>query len=239
MTVEVRRARDSDREAIARFVTESYGEGAPYKGGQRFEWQFLSCPFKIPGGIPMWVAVDGGRVVGHIGAQGTEVWLDGHTYPGAWLLDLMVSEEYRGQSLGQRLYHAARDCSTFVIAINMADASRRIGLREGCMLLGEVPRYTRLVRPTAQAVKQYVMHRTRRHKQVRAFARVATALQAHRVAQLSLRAGLSVRDAVSHLPEVDAVEINEVEAFGSEAEQLWVRSHHSPTGSLRRVEMAS
>jgi hypothetical protein len=235
MNIEVRRALDSDVPAIGRFLPEVHGDAAKFKGAERFDWQFRNCPFPLAGGLPVWIAVDGDRVVGLIAAQGIQVWLDGVQYPGAWLVDLIVNPAYRGHSLGQRLYHAAKDCSFIVMGLNMAQASRRIGLNEGCVQLGPVQRFNRLTRPSANDVKRYVLHRTRRRKKAHAAARAVTALQGHRLAHAGLYAALSLRDAFRPLPGSSDLEVSEVTRFGHDAESLWHRVKPQIRAGIPRV----
>jgi hypothetical protein len=81
IAIEVRKASRSDRPAIARFLEEAYGTRAQYKTASRWTWQFLDNPFGPEDGdeVPIWIAVDGDRVVGQTAVQNGLVQVDGET----------------------------------------------------------------------------------------------------------------------------------------------------------------
>ena len=71
IAITMRKASRYDRPAIARFIEEAYGARAQYKATPRWTWQFIDNPFGRRHGdeVPIWVAVDGDRVVGQIAVQ--------------------------------------------------------------------------------------------------------------------------------------------------------------------------
>ncbi len=64
--VEGRRAHLSDYPAIAAFLREAYEDLAPFKGEERWHWQFTNNPYRDHSDehAPVWIADDAGRVVG-------------------------------------------------------------------------------------------------------------------------------------------------------------------------------
>jgi len=104
----VRKASRSDRPAIAKFIEDAYGARAQYKATPRWTWQFIDNPFGPGGGdeVPVWVAVDGNRVVGQVAVQNGLLQVDGETVEAGWAVDIMILPSHRGAGLGHRLHDA-------------------------------------------------------------------------------------------------------------------------------------
>src|SRR4051812_47404055 len=163
MTIEVRQACVADRDSIEQFILEAYAEVAPYKGKARWTWQFLENPSRPNSDdrVPVWIAVDGARVVGQFCLQWTTLRVDGAVHPAGWLLDFMVLPSYRGRSLGHRLGAAVVEKAPVLLGLTMAEASRRVLEKQGGITLGPLPQYTKLVRSDADTVRRYVTLRTK------------------------------------------------------------------------------
>src|SRR5690606_6323523 len=57
--VEVRRATHGDRAALFDFIRTAYPDRWQFKIPHRWEWQFEKNPFRQPGLLPVWIALDG------------------------------------------------------------------------------------------------------------------------------------------------------------------------------------
>ena len=106
--VEVRRARLSDYPAIAAFLREAYEDLAPFKGEERWRWQFTNNPYGDHSDeyAPVWIADDAGRVVGQIAVQQGSLEIEGAVHSAGWIVDVIILPSHRGLGLGHRL-HAA------------------------------------------------------------------------------------------------------------------------------------
>ena len=124
----MRKASRSDRPAIAKFIEEAYGTRAQYKATPRWTWQFIDNPFGPTGGdeVPVWIAVDGDRVVGQIAVQNGLLQVDGKTLEAGWALDIMILPVIAGSGIGHRLHEAVVNEVDVLMALTMADASRRM-----------------------------------------------------------------------------------------------------------------
>ena len=92
MSISIRRARIEDRTAIEHFIRRAYQELAPFKGPDRWCWQFVENPF-LPDGhgfVPVWIALDCEEIVGQIAAQATDVQVNGKVYSAGWIVDVMI-----------------------------------------------------------------------------------------------------------------------------------------------------
>ena len=99
IAIVVRKASRSDRPAIAKFIEDAYGARAQYKATPRWTWQFIDNPFGPGGGdeVPVWVAVDGDRVVGQVAVQNGLLQVEGETFEAGWAVDIMILPATGGQ----------------------------------------------------------------------------------------------------------------------------------------------
>lgn len=228
IAVVVRKASRSDQPAIARFLEDAYGARATYKALPRWTWQFIDNPFASRDGdkIPVWIALDGERVVGQIGVQEARLQVDGRTFDAGWAVDIIILRSHRGAGLGHRLHDAVVNDVDILMALTMADASRRMAERHGCVTLGEVDQLTRWARLDGASVRRYLLLRTANHHWPHVAARIACSVfQVHVLFPHLANPLLLVRDYVkrSSRPR-GATSVVELDRFGPEIDELWERT---------------
>jgi predicted N-acetyltransferase YhbS len=228
MPVIVRQASSSDRPAIAQFIEDAYGQLAPYKATPRWTWQFIDNPFGRPEGdeVPIWVAVDGDRVVGQIAVQNALLEVDGQAFQAGWAVDIMILDSHRGAGIGHRLHDAVASDVDILMALTMAHASRRMAEKQGRVALAEVHQLTRWVRLDAPTVRRYLLLRTANHRWAQVAARLAcTVFRFDRLFPRVVNPFLRLRDFVrqSRRPS-ETTMIDEVECFGHEIDDFWDRT---------------
>jgi GNAT superfamily N-acetyltransferase len=228
IAVIVRKASRSDRPAIARFIEDAYGSRAPYKATPRWIWQFIDNPFARQQGdeVPIWVAVDGDRVVGQIAVQKGLLQIDGQTFEAGWAVDIMLLRSHRGAGIGHRLHDAVAGDVDILMALTMAQASRRMAERHGCVTLADVRQLTRWVRLDAESVRRYLLLRTANHRWAHRAARLScNVFQFHRLFPRLANPLLRLRSFVAQWPRgPEASSIVEVDRFGPEIDDLWART---------------
>jgi GNAT superfamily N-acetyltransferase len=228
MAVVVRKASRSDRPAIARFIEDAYGELAQYKATPRWTWQFIDNPFGRPEGdeVPIWVAVDGDRVVGQIAVQNALLEVDGETFEAGWAVDIMILGSHRGAGIGHRLHDAVANDVDILMALTMAQASRRMAEKQGRVALAEVHQLTRWVQLDAGTVRRYLLVRTANHRWAHVATRLScTFLQFDRLFPGLVNPFLRLRDWVTQ-PRRRSRDtlVDEVDSFGEEIDELWDRT---------------
>jgi GNAT superfamily N-acetyltransferase len=223
----VRRATRADQSAIARFVEEAYGARAQYKATPRWTWQFIDNPFGRRQGdeIPVWVAMEGDRVVGQIAVQYALLQVEGKTFEVGWAVDIIMLPSHRGAGIGHRLQEAVVGDVDILMAISMAEASRRLAERQGCITLAEVHQLTRWVRLDAVSVRRYLLLRTAHHRWAHVLARLfCCVFQFHLLFPRLANPLLRMRDLVKRSRRGPKATIVEVDRFGHELDELWERT---------------
>lgn len=224
----VRRARRSDRPAIARFIEDAYGAAAPYKATPRWTWQFVDNPFvsQKSDELPIWIAVDDGRVVGQVALQMGPLQMNGNTFEAGWVVDLMILPSYRGAGIAHCVHDAAANDVDILVSMTMANASRRVAKRRGYIPLVEVHQLTRWVRLDAASVRRYLLVRTANHRWAHVAARLGCSIfMFHLLFPRLANPLLRLRDFVKQSARRrGSTSIVEVDSFGSEIDELWERT---------------
>jgi hypothetical protein len=227
MAVDVRRAVVGDWDRIQSFTDDTYGPLAKFKRWPRAKWQFLENPHAgaVAGVLPMWVAVDGGTVVGAIGVQMASLRLRGATFPAGWVVDVMIRSSHRGRGLGHRIYRAVADEVPVLVTLTMAEATRRMAERAGCITLGEGGQYCRLAAPSAADMRAFLLYKTEARPAAHRMVRYACKGGAHALAAYATRLLRPRRP----LYRDASVRVEEVSRFGREVDELWesVRDEYS------------
>jgi len=94
--LELKEANEKDWESLSLFFEEIYKPGHPLRKFEFWNWQFGD-----PTQGRSFVAVDNGKVVGHVGAT------FGGNY--SWVINVYLFEAYRGRGLLRKLYGMSRD----------------------------------------------------------------------------------------------------------------------------------
>lgn len=225
----VRKASRSDRPAIAKFIEDAYGVRAQYKAAPRWTWQFIDNPYgrRQANEVPVWIAVDGDRVVGQIAVQKALLEVEGRTFEAGWAVDIMILPGHRGAGVGSRLHELVASDVDILMSLKMAPASRRMAEREGCLTLAQVNQLTRWVRLDAASVESYLLVRTAHRHWAHVGARLSCdAFQFHRLFPLIANPFLRLRDTLkgSRRRLGATASIVEVDRFGPEVDDLWDRT---------------
>lgn len=186
-----------DWPALRDFICDCYGSSAPFKSGMRWRWQFVDTPYGPPAGgqPPVWVAVDGARVVGQIALQPARMFIDGQEETAGWIVDVMIRPEYRGLGLGHRIHDAMVASGQTLVTLTMAEATRRIAERAGAITLGPVYQMIRPGRLSGRTVATVLKRGIeRRSGLVRLGGR---GFLGSRIGPMALAAGLSAAGAMS------------------------------------------
>jgi hypothetical protein len=152
--------------------------------------------------------------------------VEGKTFEAGWAVDIMVLQSHRGAGIGHRLHEAVASDVDILMALSMAEASRRMAERHGCVTLAEVHQLTRWVRLDAATVRRYLLVRSANHRWAHVVAHLACSVfQFHLLFPRLANPSLRLRDFVKRsLRAPRATSIVEVDYFGPEVDELWERT---------------
>jgi GNAT superfamily N-acetyltransferase len=142
----IRQATIQDWPLISEFIDRTYGSSARYKDYPRWHWQFCDTPYQREPDdyIPVWIALQGDRVVGQIALQPSLLRLGMEAIPASWIVDVMVDQAHRGRGLGRRINDAIVASGRLLVTLTMAPATRSIMEAAGCVTLPPVQQMVRL-----------------------------------------------------------------------------------------------
>ncbi|HEX6323028.1 MAG TPA: GNAT family N-acetyltransferase [Vicinamibacterales bacterium] len=101
---DIDRFRPEDRRAAEGLYRRVFGSDAADANRLRWEWQYRRNPAARRGEPLIWVAREGGSVVGQYAAMPVVVKVDGREVDAAWGMDVMVAPERQRQGLGEQLF---------------------------------------------------------------------------------------------------------------------------------------
>lgn len=112
---------------------------------RRFHWINERNPVPFGGGIPAWLCLQKGRIVGHVGALAAEAVAHGEVIPVCWGRDLIVAPEARRLGAGPFLaMTAVRDARRPFLVAGLNDDAyslyRQLGFHDG----GIIPLYIKV-----------------------------------------------------------------------------------------------
>ncbi len=226
MSIRIRRASLDDRPAIEHFIRLAYEQLAPFKGPDRWFWQFVDNPFLDGMGelLPIWIALDDEDVVGQIAVQGTNVQVAGRRHAAGWCVDVMILPAYRGQGLGHRLHEAVARDVPILLMLTMAPATRRLAEHSGAITLGPTRQFSRWGRLRAEDVSRFLIRRTAHRRRLGwAVRRACDKLALHHVLALLTMPLVKVRD-WRRLPAAPDITIIETSEVGEDLDKLWQRA---------------
>lgn len=225
MSICCRHARVEDRPAIEQFIRRAYQELAPFKGQDRWRWQFVENPFlpNIKEFVPVWIALDGDNIVGQIAVQATDVRVAGRVHSAGWMVDVMILPAYRGRGIGHLLHEAVMHDVPILLTLTMAPATRRMAERAGAITLGPTRQFSRWGRLQGDDVQRFLTRRTTHRKHLQKIVQLACGSSAlNHVIALLINSWLNLRDR-TYRSTPRSYSIAEVERFGPEIDDLWQR----------------
>lgn len=224
MSIIVRQARIQDYPAIGAFIHEAYGPLAAYKGDARWRWQFLENPAtaSLADEVPVWVALDGTRVVGQIAVERTRVYAGTHEYEAGWIVDVIILPSHRDRGLGHLLYSAVADSHLVLLTLTMAPATRRMAERLGAITLPQMHQWSRWANPTSSDVARYLTARTRhRPLLARGAAKAASVGGLATTAALSAKTIATICDVFLPISHDPSYVFRQVDRFDEQVNNVW------------------
>ncbi len=138
----------SEKSALLSFLQTAYADN-PRMSDERFwDWHFLGNPYTESDNLPVWIAKEGGEIVGQLAATQIKLKVGDVEKPAMWILDLIVRPDFRRKGLGKKLVVAAEAFCPLGLGINTAEQHSTALLESmGWKMIGRIPRYNKLLFP--------------------------------------------------------------------------------------------
>ena len=215
--VQIKQFELSDQDALLSFLRLAYPE-EPLKGDYTFwKWHFLENPYARLDNVPLWVVRNEDQVVGQMATIPVKLKVGEEERDALWIIDFILSPEYRGQGLGKRLMQVARDtyCTT-MIALGYNKDSEAVLRRHQWVSLGNINRYHVLLFPG---------HATKEISRISPIRHLANHIYA------------PLRPSLTKLSQTGSGVLREVSRFDSSFDELWTKaSIQWPCAVIRRSQ---
>lgn len=135
--------------ALIGFLDRAYGRDlfSGERGHLRWQWLYERCPAVLEGGLPVWICLDGERIVGHCGALPGEVVAGTTVALAAWARDLIVDPAARGRGVGSQLMATVIRATERCLILGEYEAVHRMYTRLGYLERGRMPLFVKVLRP--------------------------------------------------------------------------------------------
>ena len=167
----------------------------------RWRWMFVDSARLVGVEPQVWLYATDQKIVGHHGAQFVRLKIGDEVRTTAWFVDTMVVEEYRDRGIGAQLVMQSYQDMPFSLSLGQTEQMRTILKRIGWKEVTPLQTYMLLLNP-GKVLKQKLPG------YVTPFAS----------AWFNLRSG--TRRLVS-VPSSPVVEVNDIEKFGGQYDELW------------------
>lgn len=232
--ISIRQAVAEDREAIFDFIRTAYAGREQYKIPYRWYWQFVDNPYAAPNGLPVWIALHNGRIVGQTAAMPEPVKLGPCETTAGWSVDTFVLPDYRRRGLGRELQKLNQESHPVFLSLKMSEHNARIKAELGAAELSPVY-MMKLCLGTDGAD---LCKRIRRRSPVLGACLSRTGLAPAMASALSASARRQWQGTVEQFQgegEGDEVEIREVFSFNHEFTELWQHAAHNYDLAVNRT----
>jgi RimJ/RimL family protein N-acetyltransferase len=132
----------SEKEALLSFLRVAYPD-EPSKSDPAFwSWHFLENPNTATDNIPLWIVKSGDQIVGQMATIPVRLKVGEKEKPALWIIDFILSPNFRGRGLGKSLVQAAREtyCTT-LITLGYNQQSEAVFRSLKWVALGSIKRY--------------------------------------------------------------------------------------------------
>ncbi|MEX2271718.1 MAG: GNAT family N-acetyltransferase [Vicinamibacterales bacterium] len=136
---DIDRFRPEDRRGAEGLYRRVFGSDAAEANRLRWDWQYRLNPAARRGEPLIWVAREGGSVVGQYAAMPVIANIEGREIDAAWGMDVMVAPERQRQGLGEQLFRTWDRNVGAALGLGLSESSHRLFQKLRWPDLGTVP----------------------------------------------------------------------------------------------------
>lgn len=167
MEVLVTQAAKEDEKIIEEFLKIAYKDRWQFKYPDRWYWEFVNNPYWAGDKLPIWIALQDGRLVGQTCAMYSPLMVGGYLYKVAWSVDTIVLPECRGGRIGNRLQRASANHNKIFMSLSMSEANRRIKIKFGSIPVDPVCVYTKRMSYHRDTIYKFFIKRAEKNAIIR------------------------------------------------------------------------
>ncbi len=104
-TMVIGRRLPEDREALEAMYAEVFGRDALAESRERWQWQYELNPHCPPEGPDIWVAKEGGEILGQYATMNVRLKIKDRILQGSWGMDVMVNPHLQKKGVGTQLFN--------------------------------------------------------------------------------------------------------------------------------------
>src|SRR5262245_17617664 len=212
--LEVERRAPEDADAIFRLYQDVFGVEMTEASRRRWRWQYLENPATPSDGPEIWVAREGGQVLGQYASMPVRLFWGGREVRSSWGMDVFLRDDARGKGIGARLFTAWSDHVEVALGLGLTPSSYGLFKKLRYHDVGPVPFFQKVLDPVAVA--------RRRVGRVMAVP-----------AGWALRGALSLLDPAAPAP-TGRVLVERVTGFSADCDTLWERCRAAYAMCVRR-----
>lgn len=136
---DIDRYRPEDRRAIEALYRRVFGSDMASANQLRWNWQYRSNPNVPSAGPLIWVAREGGAIVGQYACMPVTLAVNGREIDAAWGMDVMVAPERQRQGLGDLLFRTWDRNVGASLGLGLSESSYRLFQKLAWPDIGPVP----------------------------------------------------------------------------------------------------
>ncbi len=136
---DIDRYRPDDRRLVEALYRRVFGSDMANANRLRWEWQYRHNPNVPSAGPLIWLAREGGAVVGQYACMPVRLGVDGREIDAAWGMDVMVAPERQRQGLGDLLFRTWDRNVGASLGLGLSESSYRLFQKMKWPDIGPVP----------------------------------------------------------------------------------------------------
>ena len=141
------RRQPEDEEALEGMYAEVFGTEAARLNRRRWQWQYQENPHCPDEGPEIWVAKEGGEVLGQYASMPVRLKVKDHIVRASWGMDVMVRSSVQRKGVGSRLFLYWDQNVEASLGLGLSLASYTLFQKLQWHDVGPVPCYTRILDP--------------------------------------------------------------------------------------------
>lgn len=138
----------SEKDKLLVFLQDAYADNPRMSDKDFWMWHFIETPFANHEKLPVWVAKSGETIAGQIAAIPVKINVGNERKDAIWILDLIVSKDFRRQGLAKKLVRAAEEFCPLILGVNTNEQHAPKLLQSlDFVIVGKIPRFHKLLFP--------------------------------------------------------------------------------------------